>query len=291
VEIINDNQAEKHRLQALVKLVEDLKQPNQKEIFDLLQPLDLVGQTDSQDPQLSVKTTLRVAKDCKLIGDGEDQTLVGLIPHEQIESMQAFQHYMGNVLLGVTEAEQSNYLLNLFSAWYAVQDERVLFELPAVGYDGPFNEQVFPDAPTRPFNSTKFTAWRKWALFLGLGWQMHLGTRDILVPDATRRLQPILPEIFGEQRSLSFAQFMERLARRCPELDGGSLFEYCWRASRGGEERGNRLSLMLSTALRTLDGLGQIRLIYQADALENWQLYTIQGSKHHHVTHIEYSGE
>lgn len=46
MEIINDSQAEKHRLQALVKLVEDLKQPNQKEIFDLLQPLDLVGQTD-----------------------------------------------------------------------------------------------------------------------------------------------------------------------------------------------------------------------------------------------------
>ncbi|MEO9028097.1 MAG: hypothetical protein ABI413_04705 [Ktedonobacteraceae bacterium] len=291
MEISNESQAEKHRLQALVKLVEDLGRPTSKDLFDLLQPRDLVGQNDSQDPQLSAKTTLRVAKEFKLVGEGEDHILERLIPREQIERMSAFQHHLGNVVLGVTEAEASNYLFNLFSAWYAVQDERVLFELPELGYDGPFNEQVFPDAPTRSFNSTKLPAWRKWALFLGLGWLMRLGAREILVPDATKRLQPLLLEIFEEQNSLTFTQFMERLARRCPELDGGSLFEYCWQASRGGEERGNRMSLMLSNALRTLDGLGQVRLVYQADALTNWQLYSAQGNKHQRVTHIEYSGK
>jgi hypothetical protein len=290
VEISNESQAEKHRLQALVKLVEDIGRPTSKDLYDLLQPHDLVGQNDSQDPQLSVKTTLRVAKEFKLIGEGEDQILERLIPREHVEYMPAFQQQLGRVVLGVIEADASNYLFNLFSAWYAVQDERVLFELPEIGYDGPFNEQVFPDAPTRSFNSTKFAAWRKWALFLGLGWLMRLG-RDILVPDATRRLQPLLPELFEEQNALTFTQFMERLARRCPELDGGSLFEYCWQTSRGGEERGNRLSLMLSTALRTLDGLEKIRMVYQADALTNWQLYPAQGNKHQRVTHIEYSGK
>jgi hypothetical protein len=101
----------------------------------------------------------------------------------------------------------------------------------------------------------------------------------------------VLAELFGEQTGLTFAQFMERLAHICPELDGGHLFKYCWQASRGGEERGNRLSLMLSTALRTLDGLGHLRLLSQADASENWRLYPAEGSRHQQVTHIEYRGE
>ena len=142
MEISNESQAEKHRLQALVKLVEDIGRPTSKDLYDLLQPRDLVGQNDSQDPQLSVKTTLRVAKEFKLVGEGEDQILELLIPREQVEYMPAFQHQLGRVVLGVTEAEASNYLFNLFSAWYAVQDERVLFELPEIGYDGPFNEQI-----------------------------------------------------------------------------------------------------------------------------------------------------
>ena len=166
---------------------------------------------------IQLKSPCGVAKEFKLVGEDENQTLTRLISREQIEQMLNFQHYLERIILGVTEAEASNYLFNLFSAWYAVQDGRVLFELPRLGYDGPFNDHVFPDAPTRPFNSTKFPAWRKWALFLGLGWLMRLGTHEILVPDATKRLQPLLPEIFGEQSSLTFAQFMERLGTCCPD--------------------------------------------------------------------------
>lgn len=83
---------------------------------------------------------------------------------------------------------------------------------------------------------------------------------------------------------------MQRLARACPELDGGRLFTYCWQASRRGEEQGHRLSLMLSTALRTLDGLGHICLLARADAAENWQLSPAEGSRHQLVTHIGYGG-
>lgn len=287
MEITNEGQAEKHRLQALVKLVEDLGPLDQNELLDLLQPREL---GDSQDSQLSARTTLMVAKECQLVSVDENRTVKGLVERAQFEQMSAFQALMVHILLGVTEEEKSNYLFNLFSAWYAVQDEKVLFGLVETGYDGPFNDQVFPDVRPRPFNTTKFVAWRKWAVFLGLGWMMRLGGRELFVPDATRRLRPALAGIFGGQTAMTFAQFMERLAYHCPELDGGSLFKYCWQASRGGEEKGNRVSLMLSTALRTMDGLGYLRLIYQADALENWQLCPAEGSKYQQVTHIEYRG-
>lgn len=284
MEITNESQAEKHRLQALVKLVKDLKGPDQGEVFRLLQPWE---QADVSDSYSSARTTLMVAKECQLVGVDENQVMKEMLTSAQIEHMPAFQNYMVHSMLGVADEKQSNYLFNLFSAWYAVQDERVLFELAASGYDVPFNTQVFPDAFPRPFNSYKFAAWRKWAFFLGLGRLMRFGGREILVPDATRRLQPMLPEIFGEQNALTFAQFMGRLSLHCPELDGGSLYKSCWQVSRGGEVKGNQLSLMLSTALRTLDGLEQVRLLDQADVLENWQLYPAEGNKYKRVTHIE----
>jgi hypothetical protein len=287
MEIINEGQAEKHRLQALVKLVAELGEVEQSGLYDLLQPRE---PGDAQDAQSSARATLLVAKECQLVSVDEKRVVRALVERAQFEQLSAFQALMGHRLLGVTGEDMSNYLFNLFSAWYAVQDEKVLQELVETGYDGPFNDQVFPDAPVRPFNSTKYVAWRKWAVFLGLGWMMRLGGRELLVPDATGRVRHILAELFEDQRALTCARFMEKLASICPELDGGRLFTYCWQASRGGEQKGNRLSLMLSTALRTLDGLGHLRLLSQADALENWRLYPAEGSRHQQVTHIEYRG-
>lgn len=292
MEIINDNQVEKHRVQALVRLVADLPKPTRLEVVNLLQPKLLVESTSSGDIQSSAANTYRIAEDCRLIVVNQDQVLEPGVPSEKFETMSAFRHYMQSVVLGVTEEGKSNYLFNLFLAWYAVQDERVLKELTKTGYDGPFNDQLFPDAPPpRHFNATKLTAWRKWATFLGLGWPMRFGSREIIIPDATVRIRPLLPTLFPDKALLPFGIFMERLAVTCPELDGGALYHYCWQASRGADERGRRLSLMLSTALRTLDGLGVVRLEEHADALEKWQLYPADGKPHKQATHITLRGE
>jgi hypothetical protein len=96
--------------------------------------------------------------------------------------------------------------------------------------------------------------------------------------------------IFLEEKSMSFGLFMERLADTCPELDGGRLFNHCWQASRGAEQRGNRMSLMLSTGLRSLHNTGVIKLSEQADALTIWRLYPAAGSSLQQVTHIQRLG-
>ncbi|HEY1353875.1 MAG TPA: hypothetical protein VGF67_30055 [Ktedonobacteraceae bacterium] len=167
MEITNEGQAEKHRLQALVRLVDTLGEIEQSALFDLLQP-QAPGET--QEAQHSAaRATLLVAKGCQLVNVDERRVVSGLLARAQCEQLSAFQALLSQRLLGVSEQGCSHYLFNLFSAWYAAQNERVLQELVETGYDGPLHTQVFPDATTRPFNSTRFAAWRKWAAFLGLG--------------------------------------------------------------------------------------------------------------------------
>jgi hypothetical protein len=293
MEIINEGQVEWGRLWALVRLVAELKNPTRQELINLLQPQVLIEKFTSKDPLAAVGNTYRVAVDTGLIREQEDKTLTLGVTPENLASEAAFQDCMRNIILGVTERHQSNYLFNLFSAWYAVQDTRVFYILAENKYFPQFNADMARSHGTdeqRLFNDTKLNGWRKWATFLGLGWPMRINGREIIVPDATKRLKAVLPAIFQEDIHMSFEQFIEEVGRICPELDSGKLFTDCWQASRGSEMQGNKLSLMLSTGLRTLDKLRAIRLENRADALNVWQLYPAQGSVYQQLTHIEYLG-
>ena len=293
MEIINVSQVEPHRLRAMTKLIADLEGPKRQDIINLLQPEALLAGNTSEGALSASKNTFRIAVDCKLVTDTENMEKVttALVTPEQVATMTSFQQLMQNKVLGVDEENQPNYLFNLYSAWYAIQDERVFHELALKGYDDPFNTEIFPDiTDDRRFNSTKFAAWRKWAAFLGLGWVARIGGRDVLVPDATVRLRNIIKQLFQDDDTIRFGQFMEQLATKCPELDGGKLFDYCWKASRGSEQRGNQVSLMVSTGLRTLDGLKVVKLTEQADSLNIWQLYPATGNPIQRVTHIQRLG-
>lgn len=292
MEVINVSQVEPHRLRVMTKLIVDLQEPKRQNIIKLLQPPALLAGNTSESALSTSSNTFRIAVDCKLVTDSEnaEKSTTALVTSEQVATMSAFQILMQQRVLGISEDGQPNYLFNLYSAWYAVQNEKVLYQLVEQGYDGPFNAEVFPNAIERPFNSTKFIAWRKWAIFLGFGWTAKIGNRDVLISDATKRLRNILDQLFGDDSKMSFSLFMERLAIRCPELDGGVLFTYCWQASRGSEQRGNQVSLMVSTGLRTLDGLNVIQLIEQADAVDVWQLYPAAGNPRQRVTHIQRVG-
>ena len=291
MEIINDSQVEPRRLRVILQLVSDMDAPTREDVSHLAQLPVLL---ESASSKLSASETIhRVAVNSGQISENDDNTLSLLVEPKHIATMSSFQEHMRQVLMGITEESQSNYLFNLFSAWYAVQNEDVLYKLVYEGYDVAFNKEMSTYVSTaneRLFNTTKLNGWRKWAEFLGLGWIMSLGPRSILIPDATKRVQAILPEIFLDHKILNFSQFMERLAALCPELDGGQLFNYCWSISHGAERRGNRLSLMLSTALRTLATLNKVTLINEADSSNVWTLYPAEGNPHKQVTHIQRQG-
>jgi|GEM_PF-1236794 len=290
MEIINDAQVGPRRFYVMLRLVSDLPGPTKQEVSHLTQlPVILDHASDvSKSSLLASENTYKHAVNCEQISENEGKILSLHGDSKQVSTMLSFQDHMRQVLLGITEAKQSNFLFNLFSAWYAVQDEKVLF--PSEEYHVSFNTDMspyFPKPEDRLFNSTKLNGWRQWAEFLGLGWVMRWGSRPILIPDATKRVKAVLPEVFYDTELLRFHLFIERLAELCPELDGGKLFTYCWQASRGTEIRGNRLSLMLSTALRTLTTLQEIQLLEEADSLDVWKLYRNQGGLYQEVTHIQ----
>ncbi len=108
------------------------------------------------------------------------------------------------------------------------------------------------------------------------------------MPNARGRIEPLLGQLLPEgQSAVRFGDFMEQLAERCPELDGGRLFRRCAQVSRVSDPLGNRISLMLSNALRVLDAADVIKLTQQADAPVKWQLYPAVGHKHLQVSHIQ----
>lgn len=289
-EILNNAQVTPHRLHALLRLAARETKAARQDLLDLLQPGALQSES-SEAKQSASKAVFNAAVNCGLItqGSGNSGPVQLLVSREEIESSASFRACMQRTLLGVRDENRPNYLLNLYAAWYAVQNERVLQFAPQ-DFETNFNQEIQADAEERVFNKTKLSGWEQWAAFVGWGWFLKTApTRTVLVPDAYSRIAGTLPAIFaadGRGKSLEFGVFARRLGEYCPELDGGLLFERCWQGSRGAEPRGNRLSLMLSTALRVLHDTEFIELERRADATDIWQLFPAEGHGLKQATHI-----
>lgn len=292
MEIINNNQITPHRLHALVRLVPRLRNPNKESLLDLLQPPDLIGNQDAGKAVYKAAIRYRLIVE-EEYGNGRIALHEDIGNPKNIESIEGFRSFMQKRLTGIDNDQEDNYLLNFVTAWYAVQNERIFRYKKKNDISQHFNADMDPRSQAdrleegRMFNPTKLNGWLTWASFLGWGWPMTIGKLELLIPDAHNRIQPVLPLLFPNQEEVPIAQFADNLAKVCPELDGGSLFDKCWQVSRGAETRGNQISLMLSTGLRSLHNSGKIKLIHHADAVDVWQLYPAQGHPLHQITHIQ----
>jgi hypothetical protein len=301
-ELLNVAQVTPARLHALLRLVARLKKPQREDILKLLQPdILFLGKQENEDEEISTnysssRNVYLAAKHCNLIEETSDGTIQLVRDVESyLGSLDKFRTLMQQRVWNATAPEQNNYLLNLYTAWYIVQNEQV-FTFDDKAFETRFNEELFENADERTFNMTKFVGWRMWATFLGIGWSIKPGivgtNREILVPDATQRLLRILPLFSGKDgnRIINFSTFMQELAQCCPELDGGILFDYCQGASHGGGQHGNYLSLALSTGLRQLHNTKYIELVRQPDATDIWSLYPADGLEINlkEVTHIRF---
>jgi len=278
-EIINNAQITPMRLHALLQLVSDYPNMDEKRIGELLQPKALY---ENSNAALSV---LDAAVKCGLVHVSQDKKLSTNLENNTFTGIEGYRRLMQEVLLGVVEEEKNNFLLNIFIAWYAVLNEKALAYERMEFLAADFNLQVFPNAEGRSLNDTKLRGMDDWISFLGFGWNWDRGDY-FLLPDATARIEPLLPDLLPKANWIPMGQFMQRLANCCPELDTGVLFERCWSAVYGQRVRGNQLSLMLSTALRTLQSTGKIQLDRVADAGDQWTLYEDVASEFSVITHI-----
>lgn len=290
MEIINNNQVTPHRLHALVRLVSRLRTPNRGDLLEMLQPPDLVNSQEASGAVYRAAVNFRV-----IVEDENGRVFLhpDIGKRKNIESSDRFLDFMQTRLTGIADENADNYLLNFVTAWYAVQNERIFLYRKKEEISQNFNRDMDPRGEEelreegRLFNPTKLNGWLTWASFLGWGWTMTMGGKELLMPDAHKRIFRVLSLLLPDSKETPLSQFAERLAEICPELDGGSLFKKCWQASRRADVRGNQLSLMLSTGLRSLHDNGKIRLINHADAKEVWQLYPAQAHPFQRVTHIQ----
>jgi len=272
------------RLQALVACVHATPRVPRDTLMGLLQPPAI---TDNQD---TAKILYRYARRYQLVREeeGGEHAVSLTVPPAIALDADAFRRYMQGVLLGVTDESQDNFLLSQFTAWYAVQDERVM-GFSKANLEAKFHEDLYPSSSQRVLaEEPGISSWRTWAEFLGWGWPLKFSQTDEakIVPDATLRIRPNLPDLLPDASvEVPFGNFIARLGDMCPELDGGILYSQCWEASRDSEARGNRVSLMVSTALRVLHEEKALTLLERRDFPDNWSLFPAQ-SHINRVTHV-----
>lgn len=112
-------------------------------------------------------------------------------------------------------------------------------------------------------NPTRWNAFRWWSSSLGFTW---VSPRGHLVPDPTRAIRAVLPEVVGSASELTAREFIDKLAILLPVLDFGryrSFIEDNW--LRPIPEQ-LRLSPPLSDALERLRAAGALTFEDRADA-------------------------
>lgn len=285
-ELFNDGPATPNRLHGLLRLVARRPDCPAPQLFHLMQPPSLAENTQN------VENVLDVAQALALVDrpDGRLGRVSLVVPQDEFEDITAFRQLMTRRILGVTDVDSKNFVFNLFTGWYATMDDEVL-RLSGDRLADSFNQRVYPGAQSQTMNGDKFPAWRTWAAFLGYGWIFVRGSSRILVPDCHDRIAGLIDSwLPADGRTITFSAFIEQMAHDCPELDGGPLFARAVHAGAADQERGRRVSLMLSSALRGLHDAGRCELVELADALDGWSLFPASGHAIQDVTHIRRGG-
>ncbi len=129
-----------------------------------------------------------------------------------------------------------------------------------------FNTQAFGNQKQpNPFNADKVSGLHRWFRYAGLGWY---DPADVFQCNPYERLVRALPAIFNGDRKLQGTDFMERLARACPRLDGGAIFR---QAAHSYNEADRVCTIGLSHALVDLHLDGRLILHCPQDS-SGWSM-------------------
>jgi hypothetical protein len=119
------------------------------------------------------------------------------------------------------------------------------------------------------FNSTRYSRWRDWMSFLGLGVDIpRTGTSITFYPCVTERLARVigrLKPVLGTNREIEADDFLKAVISEMPYLDGGALFDVAVDRVKGARAA-RQLSPVLSVALRDLQADGFLKLRMHGDA-------------------------
>jgi hypothetical protein len=127
------------------------------------------------------------------------------------------------------------------------------------------------DEGKKRFNSTKFSPWQRWMVFLGLGFPLRRGG---FYPYPVQRLERELAHVRaggGSLASLEISDFLSVIAERMPYLDDGRLFKASAEQVRFAP-RERRISRVLSGALLDLHDDKRLLLTPVGDSKQTYSL-------------------
>lgn len=121
-------------------------------------------------------------------------------------------------------------------------------------------------------NNSRFQNLVYWARYLGYAEALGLKGSWTVLPDPTRAIREMLPEVFKDRTELSASAFVERLGALNPVMEFGSLREEIEsRLPASCQRRDQHFSLSTSVALKRLKQAGDIDLHFESDA-QRWVL-------------------
>jgi hypothetical protein len=245
------------RLYALCRLVH-ISPLSREQLGRQFQPAHLNKSGDQ------LKETLSLAeKGALLAHDPQTGLYRSQLADEHLRNSEAFRTELTRRIFSSPSS-----VFTRFTCWFLNRGASVLGEKSDALSQLFFQEVTLQrNQERREYNDTNITAWKAWAAYFGLGY-LH---GETLVPNAAGRIHDLLRNgaNLPVNRAIPFKMFMEWLAGRAPELDGGSANRLYNRVFAD-----QRLSYALSSGLRTLHDIGTLRLSYTADAADVWYLTT-----------------
>jgi hypothetical protein len=246
------------RVETLLTLLRSLgRRVARNSVNALLQPETLPDHGGNQ-PQVTVKAALEL----KLIREDDNGNLF-LAASDTRPVRDVVLEALDQEVLGGTEVED---YFALFYAFLLGQPGSTTAGRKTDEWVEEFNRLVFAGETVRDrFNNPKLSGLRRWFRYSGLGWH---DAKDAFHCLPAPRLLRRFPELFGKDCRLTGEDFMDRLARCYPELDGGELFR---RANPDWDPARKVCTMGLSHALIALHEDGVLRLHCAPDS-RGWSI-------------------
>lgn len=226
------------RIYALLKLIKYYNGRYSREVlFDFIQPKGL------SETQAEVKKTLKFCLAEKLIVEDYDKRIKLNFDEKFLTSESEFRKYINSRLYDDTKN----------NSFYSIARAILSTDLSIYDYKG--FETLGVMLKTNDSHKDVVLAWRFWGAFLGYGFTLN--SQFVINPYI--RIRDIIIKEFSNQydKEILIRDFINKLIEVSPDMKD------CF--------NNNIVSLSISIALKTLNDLGIIELIYTRDSVDVWQ--------------------
>lgn len=282
--MFTDSPVTPNRLEVLIDVLRDFsrREWTRSDLVTVLQPSGLPGVTPSSR---QAAETIAAAKELGIIAE-ENQIIQLTDRARKRPSSETLLEALDERVLCSTEIEPFYgpfyaYLLTVMPDEADKRDG----DAWAINFDRDCPKAARSE---NPFNKVKYTGLNRWYAYSGHGW---FDPKEVFQPNPYDRVRRSLPRVFESDRKITGEDFFTRLAKACPELDGGEIFS---RTVTSYDPRRMVVTLGLSHALIDLHFDKVIRLYCSPDS-RGWNIEaahpptdgkTLNSGK---VDHVEYS--